>query len=186
MASMKSWQETASLRSEKHVMSALKQGPEILPTGLEGKGDEASKIQPGTLNLEEDAAGGLGRHLGLFSTTLLMLVHQPEWKGRIAEPDSSQSWSHRRHRHLLDAVIDHQQCRQRRSGSVALGARPCSFFRRPLCMAGAGMYVPRSGGEKVYLEAAYQRPRLLATIVFSTQAILLGFTGVLPCGPTSL
>ena len=38
---------------------------------------------------------------------------------------------------------------------------------------------PRSGGEKVYLEAAYQRPRLLATIVFSTQAILLGFTGAL-------
>lgn len=39
---------------------------------------------------------------------------------------------------------------------------------------------PRSGGEKVYLEAAYQHPRLLATMVFSTQAILLGFTGVQP------
>ena len=36
---------------------------------------------------------------------------------------------------------------------------------------------PRSGGEKVYLEAVYQRPKFLATIVFSTQAILLGFTG---------
>lgn len=43
-----------------------------------------------------------------------------------------------------------------------------------------GCMFPRSGGEKVYLEAAYQRPRLLATIVFSTQAILLGFTGVQP------
>ena len=40
-----------------------------------------------------------------------------------------------------------------------------------------GCMFPRSGGEKVYLEAVYQRPRLLATIVFSTQAILLGFTG---------
>lgn len=37
---------------------------------------------------------------------------------------------------------------------------------------------PRSGGEKVYLEAAYRHPRLLTTVVFSTQAILLGFTGV--------
>lgn len=40
-----------------------------------------------------------------------------------------------------------------------------------------GCMFPRSGGEKVYLEAVYQRPRLLATVVFSTQAILLSFTG---------
>ena len=39
-----------------------------------------------------------------------------------------------------------------------------------------GTMFPRSGGEKVYLEAVYKRPRLLATVVFSTQAILLGFT----------
>ncbi len=43
-----------------------------------------------------------------------------------------------------------------------------------------GCMFPRSGGEKVYLEAAYPHPRLLATMVFSTQAILLGFTGVQP------
>lgn len=42
-----------------------------------------------------------------------------------------------------------------------------------------GCMFPRSGGEKVYLEAVYQRPRLLATLIFSTQAILLGFTGEL-------
>lgn len=35
---------------------------------------------------------------------------------------------------------------------------------------------PRSGGEKVYLEAVYKRPKLLATVIFSTQAVLLGFT----------
>jgi amino acid transporter len=35
---------------------------------------------------------------------------------------------------------------------------------------------PRSGGEKVYLEAVYRRPKLLATVLFSTQAVLLGFT----------
>jgi hypothetical protein len=36
--------------------------------------------------------------------------------------------------------------------------------------------IPRSGGEKVYLEAAYKRPKLLATVVFAFQIILLGFT----------
>lgn len=39
-----------------------------------------------------------------------------------------------------------------------------------------GCMFPRSGGEKVYLEAVYKRPKLLATVIFSTQAILLGFT----------
>lgn len=29
-------------------------------------------IEPGELTFEEDARGGMGRHLGLFSTTLLM------------------------------------------------------------------------------------------------------------------
>lgn len=36
--------------------------------------------------------------------------------------------------------------------------------------------IPRSGGEKVYLEAAYKHPRMLATVFFGFQAILLGFT----------
>lgn len=31
-------------------------------------------VQPGDLTLEQDTAGGLGRHLGLFSTTFLMYV----------------------------------------------------------------------------------------------------------------
>lgn len=39
-----------------------------------------------------------------------------------------------------------------------------------------GTMFPRSGGEKVYLEAVYKSPKLLATVVFSTYAILLGFT----------
>jgi hypothetical protein len=36
---------------------------------------------------------------------------------------------------------------------------------------------PRSGGEKVYLEAVYQRPKLLITVFFAVQAVALGFTG---------
>jgi amino acid transporter len=56
-----------------------------------------------------------------------------------------------------------------------------------LALAGSGLSVwlelgcmiPRSGGEKVYLEAAYRRPKLLITVVFAVQAIALGFTGEL-------
>jgi L-type amino acid transporter 9 len=39
-----------------------------------------------------------------------------------------------------------------------------------------GTMIPRSGGEKVYLEAAYKKPKFLATVVFAMNAILLGFT----------
>ena len=38
-----------------------------------------------------------------------------------------------------------------------------------------GTMFPRSGGEKVYLEAVYQRPKYLATMVFASNAILLEF-----------
>ena len=37
---------------------------------------------------------------------------------------------------------------------------------------------PRSGGEKVYLEAVYKRPKFLITMVFAFNAIFLGFTGM--------
>lgn len=37
--------------------------------------------------------------------------------------------------------------------------------------------IPRSGGEKVYLEAVYRRPKLLITVIFAAQAVALGFTG---------
>jgi len=39
-----------------------------------------------------------------------------------------------------------------------------------------GTMFPRSGGEKVYLEVVYRKPKYLATVVFSVNAILLGFT----------
>ena len=39
-----------------------------------------------------------------------------------------------------------------------------------------GTMWPRSGGEKVYLEALYPRPRFLATCIFASYAIILGFT----------
>jgi amino acid transporter len=39
-----------------------------------------------------------------------------------------------------------------------------------------GTMFPRSGGEKVYLEAVYQRPKYLATVIFAANAIILGFS----------
>ena len=39
-----------------------------------------------------------------------------------------------------------------------------------------GMMFPRSGGEKVYLEAVYKKPKYLVTVIFAANAILLGFT----------
>lgn len=39
-----------------------------------------------------------------------------------------------------------------------------------------GTMYPRSGGEKVYLEAVYKKPKYLATVIFAVNAIILGFT----------
>lgn len=39
-----------------------------------------------------------------------------------------------------------------------------------------GTMFPRSGGEKVYLEAVYKKPKYLVTILFAFNAIILGFT----------
>lgn len=39
-----------------------------------------------------------------------------------------------------------------------------------------GTMFPRSGGEKVYLEVTYKKPRYLATVIFAVNAIVLGFT----------
>ncbi|KAL6233528.1 hypothetical protein BDW75DRAFT_231894 [Aspergillus navahoensis] len=41
-----------------------------------------------------------------------------------------------------------------------------------------GTLMPRSGGEKVYLEAAYPKPPMLVTTVFAVHVIFLGFTGI--------
>ena len=35
---------------------------------------------------------------------------------------------------------------------------------------------PRSGGEKVYLEAVYRRPKHLSTLIFAAYAIFLNFS----------
>jgi solute carrier family 7 (L-type amino acid transporter), member 9/15 len=39
-----------------------------------------------------------------------------------------------------------------------------------------GTMYPRSGGEKVYLEAVYRRPKHLSTVIFAVNAILFNFS----------
>ncbi|KAI0063748.1 high affinity methionine permease [Artomyces pyxidatus] len=119
---------------------------------------EDSNTGPGGLSVDEDAAGGMGRHLGVFTCTLL-IVGCIIGTGIFSTPAS-----------ILVSV-----------GSVgaSLMVWLVGFF---LSFCGLfiwlefGTMFPRSGGEKVYLEAVYKRPRYLATVVFAANAILLGFT----------
>jgi hypothetical protein len=39
-----------------------------------------------------------------------------------------------------------------------------------------GTMFPRSGGEKVYLEAVYRRPKQLVTVIFAVNAVMLNFS----------
>ena len=39
-----------------------------------------------------------------------------------------------------------------------------------------GTMIPRSGGEKVYLEAVYTKPKYLVTLVFAANAFLLNLS----------
>ncbi|KAM3414583.1 High-affinity methionine permease [Cercospora zeina] len=114
--------------------------------------------QVGELKPGEAEAGGLGRHLGLFSTTFL-IIGRIIGTGIFSTPSS----------------ITH--------GVGSVGAAMMLWILG-LFIAFAGLFIwlelgcmiPRSGGEKVYLEAAYRRPKLFATTIFAFQIVLLGFT----------
>ncbi|KFY14152.1 hypothetical protein V492_02829 [Pseudogymnoascus sp. VKM F-4246] len=115
-------------------------------------------LAPGELTFDEATAGGLGRHLGLWSTTFL-ITGRIIGTGIFSTPASI-------------------------TGSVGSVGAALMLWVLGFLLSFAGLLVwlefgcmfPRSGGEKVYLEAVYQRPKFLATVIFSTQAILLGFT----------
>ncbi|KXT18641.1 hypothetical protein AC579_9802 [Pseudocercospora musae] len=120
--------------------------------------DGTSIVEPEQLDDQTSDQAGLGRHLGLFSTTLLV-VNRIIGTGIYSTPG---------------AII---------AGVGSVGAA-LILWTLGLFIAFAGLMVwvelgcmiPRSGGEKVYLEAAYKRPKLLATTIFAFQAILLGFS----------
>ncbi|RFU27127.1 hypothetical protein B7463_g9211, partial [Scytalidium lignicola] len=115
-------------------------------------------VGPGELSFEEDVKGGMGRHLGLVSTTFL-IIGRIIGTGIFSTPSSITSSVGSVGAALMLWVL----------GALLSFAGLCVWME-------FGCMFPRSGGEKVYLEAVYKRPKLFATVIFSTQAILLGFT----------
>lgn len=62
------------ISDEKSSAEEISGNNTALPHTEKAELDAVHTVQPGDLSLEEDTAGGLGRHLGLFSTTFLMCV----------------------------------------------------------------------------------------------------------------
>ncbi|KAI0758577.1 amino acid transporter [Trametes elegans] len=108
------------------------------------------ELNPGELSFEEDARGGMGRHLGVFSCTML-IVGKIIGTGIFSTPSS-----------ILGSV----------GPVLGFALSFCGLF----IWLEFGSMFPRSGGEKAYLEAVYRRPKHLATVFFAANAILLGFT----------
>ncbi|KAI6039607.1 amino acid transporter [Pisolithus marmoratus] len=120
--------------------------------------DTTETESPGGLSLTEGSAGGLGRHLGVVSCTLL-IVGRIIGTGIFSTPSSILSSTGSVGASLLLWVL----------GFILSF---CGLF----IWLEFGTMFPKSGGEKVYLEAVYTRPRYLVTVIFAANAILLGFT----------
>ncbi|KAF8233146.1 amino acid transporter [Tricholoma matsutake] len=115
-----------------------------------------------TLTFEEASAGGMGRHLGVFSCTML-IVGTIIGTGIFSAPAS-----------ILGSV---------RSVGASLLLWVLGFiisFCGLFIWLEFGTMIPRSGGEKVYLEAVYKKPKYLASVIFAVNAIILGFSAA-PC-----
>lgn len=137
----------------------------------------------------------MGRHLGVFSCTLLMYVFA---QAVLSHPPSFLPFTH-------DSSLLRSLCHVSHHPSTSVGRIiGTGIFSTPSSILGSvdsvgasmmlwvlgfvlsfcGLFVwlelgsmfPRSGGEKVYLEAIYKRPKGLATVIFAADAILLGFT----------
>ncbi|KAF8156097.1 amino acid transporter [Crassisporium funariophilum] len=120
--------------------------------------EQEESVIHGVSTYEEDAAGGMGRHLGVFSCTML-IVGRIIGTGIFSTPSSILSSVNSVGASLMLWVL----------GFVLSF---CGLF----VWLEFGTMFPRSGGEKVYLEAVYKKPKFLATIIFAVNAILLGFT----------
>jgi hypothetical protein len=160
--------------------------------------DSDSNVNPGGLTFEDgkscltvlsasqrsankmlilDTAGGMGRHLGVFSCTMLMypLLVILNLKHFLIEFVSSIG------RIIGTGIFSTPSTILSSVGSVgaSLVLWVAGFF-----FSFCGLFIwlefgtmfPRSGGEKVYLEAVYRRPKYLATVIFSASAIILGFS----------
>ncbi|OAA63062.1 high affinity methionine permease [Cordyceps fumosorosea ARSEF 2679] len=114
----------------------------------------------GNLTFDQYTTGGMGRHLGITSTTFL-IVGRIIGTGIFSTPSAIVAGVGSVGASLLLWVL-----------GLLLSVCGLCVWLELACM------IPRSGGEKVYLEAAYRRPRMLITTVFAVQAVALGFTGM--------
>ena len=138
------------------------------------------KVHTGPLSILDglktiiDAAGGMGRHLGVFSCTMLMYVFPLFF---IAKLNCRVSVG----RIIGTGIFSTPSSILSSVGSVGASLL---LWVLGFLLSFCGLFVwleygtmfPRSGGEKVYLEAVYKRPKYLATIIFAMNAIVLGFT----------
>ncbi|KAG1788730.1 amino acid transporter [Suillus plorans] len=147
------WSRSSKKQEEDHTSELSEKDQRI-----QKEPNDDTDLNPGELTFEEDTAGGLGRHLGVTSCTLL-IVGRIIGTGIFSTPSS-----------ILSSV-----------GSVGASLM---LWVLGFLLSFCGLFIwlefgtmfPRSGGEKVYLEAVYKKPKYLATVVFAANAILLGFT----------
>ncbi|KAI1324599.1 high affinity methionine permease [Xylariaceae sp. FL0255] len=145
--------------SDEYSKSADDYGPNVTGDSPDAIGHILeSEKQVGGLTFDDYTAGGLGRHLGIFSTTLLV-VGRIIGTGIFSTPSSIVSGVGSVGASLLLWVL-----------GLLLALSGLCVWLEFACM------IPRSGGEKNYLEAVYRKPKLLITIIFAVQAIALGFT----------
>ncbi|KAG2361224.1 high affinity methionine permease [Suillus spraguei] len=152
------WSRLSKQEKEDQHDRAFKLQLDEKDQGLQEQTNADTDLSPGELTFEEDTAGGMGRHLGVTSCTLLIV-------GRIIGTGIFSTPSF-----ILSSV-----------GSVGASLM---LWVLGFLLSFCGLFIwlefgtmfPRSGGEKVYLEAVYRKPKYLATLVFAANAILLGFT----------
>jgi L-type amino acid transporter 9 len=119
----------------------------------------------------------MGRHLGVFSCTMLMYSLLLVFPLFLTLTKSA---------HSIGRIIGTGIFSTPSSilGSVGSVGASVLLWVAGFLLSFCGLFVwlefgtmfPRSGGEKVYLEAVYQRPRYLATAIFAANAIILGFS----------
>src|SRR5579863_6043089 len=142
-----------SFHSEKNIVVAT----ETVDVGLDP--DFASDINPGELTFEEgqslqqprqeirltcvsDTAGGMGRHMGVFSCTMLKYVLTPLHCDRLSPlflfsifSRYDQRWRHHRHRNIRHSVVYPRVSRVRRCIHDALGPWLRVLTLRAICLA---------------------------------------------------
>src|SRR6266404_8013629 len=134
-----------------------------------------------------DTAGGMGRHLGIFDCTMIMyrLISILTPFSRLTTVGSVGNIIGTGIFSTPSSII----------GSVGSAGVSLMLWVFGFVLSFCGLFVwlelgtmiPRSGGEKVYLEAIYRRPKNFATVIYATNIIVLSFSSgnCLVCSPSS-